>query len=45
MSREPKVMLAFRVSRKLRDAANAKADQRGETVSEAIRKFLERYTK
>jgi macrodomain Ter protein organizer (MatP/YcbG family) len=25
-------------------AAQAKADQRGETVSEAIRKFLERYT-
>jgi hypothetical protein len=30
---------------KLWDAAKAKADERGETVSEAVRKFLERYSR
>jgi len=43
MSREPKVMIAFRVSRDLRAAANTKADERGEVLSEVLRKALERY--
>lgn len=33
----------IRVSDRVWDAAKAKADQKGETVSEAVRKFLERY--
>jgi hypothetical protein len=43
MSREPMVMMSNRVPRKLRDAAKAKADERGEYLSEVIRKALERY--
>lgn len=45
MAREPMVMVAYRVPRELRDAANAKAEQRGEQVSDVIRKALERYVK
>lgn len=33
----------IRVSDRVWDAAKAKADQKGEAVSEAVRKFLERY--
>lgn len=36
---------AVRVPDRLWVAAKARADQRGETVSEAVRKFLERYAK
>ena len=32
-----------RVSDKVWDAAKERADEKGETVSEAVRKFLERY--
>lgn len=35
----------FRIPRALWDAAVKRADERGETVSEAVRKFLERYVK
>lgn len=35
----------IRVSDRVWDAAKAKADQKGETVSEAVRKFLERYSR
>jgi len=35
----------IRVPGRLWQAAKARADQRGETVSEAVRKFLERYAK
>lgn len=34
-----------RVPDKTWDAAQAKAEQRGETVSAAVRRFLERYAK
>jgi len=43
MSPEPMVMLAIRVPRELRDAANAKAAERDEYLSKIIRKALERY--
>lgn len=35
----------IRVPDKLWQAAKERADERGETVSEAVRKFLERYTR
>ena len=35
----------IRVPDRLWQAAKARADQRGETVSEAVRKFLERYVR
>lgn len=35
----------IRVSDKLWVAAKQRADEKGETVSEAVRKFLERYVK
>ena len=38
-------MMAIRVPRELREAAKAKADQRGEVLSEIIRTALERYVK
>ena len=36
---------AVRVERELWDAAKAKAEERGETVSDVIRRALERYVK
>ncbi len=45
MSREPKLNRVIRVSDRLWDAARTRADERDETVSEAVRKFLERYSK
>jgi antitoxin component of RelBE/YafQ-DinJ toxin-antitoxin module len=45
MVREPKRNRVIRVPDRLWAAAKARADERGETVSEAIRKFLERYTR
>ena len=35
----------IRVSDKLWAAAKVRADEKGETVSEAVRKFLERYAR
>lgn len=43
MTREPMVMLAFRIPRGLRDAANTKAADRDEYLSDVIRRALERY--
>ena len=34
-----------RVSDRVWDAAKKRADEKGETVSEAVRKFLERYAR
>jgi len=45
MVREPKLNRVIRVPDRLWAAAKVRADQRGETVSEAVRRFLERYTK
>ena len=42
---EDEVVRSLRVSRKLWTAAMARADERGESLSEAIRRFLERYSK
>jgi hypothetical protein len=45
VSRAPIKAKSVRVSDELWRAAQAKADQRGEVLSEEIRKFLERYVK
>lgn len=45
MPKEPMKSRVIRVPDKLWAAAKAKADEKGETVSEAIRKFLERYSR
>jgi hypothetical protein len=39
------VQRVIRVPDPLWRAAKVRADEKGETVSEAVRKFLERYTK
>jgi hypothetical protein len=39
------VNISFRVPRTLRDAAQAKATERGENVSDVLREALERYIK
>lgn len=39
------VNISFRLSRKLRDDARAKADERGEDVSDVLRAALERYVR
>jgi len=39
------VTRSLRVNRSLWDRAMEKADDRGESLSEAIRRFLERYSK
>ena len=39
------VQRVIRVPAPLWERAKARADERGETVSEAVRKFLERYTR
>ena len=36
---------AIRVEDELWEAAKKRADEKGETVSEAVRKFLERYVR
>jgi antitoxin component of RelBE/YafQ-DinJ toxin-antitoxin module len=41
--REPMKNRVIRVSDAVWEAALRKADEKGETVSEAVRKFLERY--
>jgi len=45
MPKEPMKQHPIRVPEGLWLAAKRRADERGETVSEAIRKFLERYTR
>ena len=39
------VNISFRVKRELRDAAQAKATERQENVSDVLREALERYVK
>lgn len=45
MPKEPKKNRMIRVQDSLWVAAKRRADEKGETVSEAVRKFLERYVK
>jgi antitoxin component of RelBE/YafQ-DinJ toxin-antitoxin module len=45
MVREPKRNRVIRVPDTLWARARQRADERGETVSEAVRKFLERYAR
>ena len=45
MPKKPMVQRVLRVPEDLWERAKLRADERGETVSEAVRKFLERYTK
>ena len=45
MTREPMKSRVIRVPESLWQAAMKRADEKGETVSEAVRKFLERYAK
>jgi hypothetical protein len=43
--REPMPLRSVRVPNNVWEAAQAKADERGENLSEVIRKALERYAK
>lgn len=43
--KKPMKSRVVRIPDHLWEAAKARADERGETVSEAIRKFLERYVR
>lgn len=45
MVKEPMRNRVIRVPDPLWQAAQKRADERGETVSEAVRKFLERYSR
>lgn len=45
MPKEPMEKFTFRLPRKLMEAAKVRADERDETVSEAVRRFLERYVR
>jgi hypothetical protein len=45
MPKEPMKSRTIRVPEVLWQAAMKRADEKDETVSEAVRKFLERYTK
>ncbi|MGZ4520303.1 MAG: hypothetical protein ACXVXP_12970 [Mycobacteriaceae bacterium] len=45
MTRPPKIVVSLRVGRDLWRDAQAKADERGEVLSEEIRKFLHRYVR
>jgi len=45
MARAPRKARAVRVEDDLWERAQAKADERGEVLSEEIRRFLERYVK
>lgn len=45
MPKKPMVQRMLRVPEDLWERAKARADERGETVSEAVRKFLERYVR
>lgn len=43
MGKEPMKSRVIRVPEDVWQAARKRADEKGETVSEAVRKFLERY--
>lgn len=45
MPKEPMKSRVVRVSDDLWARAKARADEKGETVSDAVRKFLERYSR
>lgn len=45
MPKEPMEKVSFRVSLSLWQRAKERADEKGETVGEAVRKFLERYAR
>ena len=45
MPKEPMKSRVIRIPDRLWDAAKQRADEKGETVSEAVRKFLERYAR
>lgn len=46
MPNKPKTPLhSFRVEDELWEAAKKRAEERGETLADALRKFLRRYTK
>lgn len=45
MPKEPMEKVSFRVPLRLWRAAKVRADEKGETVSEAVRRFLERYSR
>lgn len=45
MAKEPMRNRVVRVPDPLWQAAKRRADEKGETVSEAVRKFLERYAR
>jgi hypothetical protein len=45
MSKEPMKSRVIRMPDGLWRAAQKRADERGETVSQAVRKFLERYVR
>jgi hypothetical protein len=45
MPKEPMKSRVVRVSDDLWERAKRRADEKGETVSEAVRKFLERYAR
>ena len=45
MPKEPMKSRVIRIPDALWEAAKVRADEKGETVSEAVRKFLERYTR
>lgn len=45
MTKEPMKNRVVRVSDRVWEAAMKRADEKGETVSEAVRKFLERYAR
>lgn len=45
MPKEPMKNRVVRVPDRVWEAAKKRADEKGETVSEAVRKFLERYAR
>lgn len=45
MTQNKTPMHSFRVEDELWEAAKKRAEERGETLTEALRKFLRRYTK
>lgn len=45
MAVEPKKNRVIRIPDSLWERAKVRADEKGETVSEAVRKFLERYVR
>jgi antitoxin component of RelBE/YafQ-DinJ toxin-antitoxin module len=45
MPKKPMIQRMIRVPEDLWERAKVRADERGENVSEAVRKFLERYSR